>query len=181
MAKKPLPCPTVLRQLLRYEPETGKLFWKHRPQHWFPSKRGYSVWNARYANAEAFTSVDAYGYKHGNLFNVRTKAHRLIWAYSKGAWAEHDIDHINGVRDDNRIENLRAVTRSVNLRNTKIRQDNTSGHVGVSLMPKSGRWRARVQGQTIGIFGTIEEAIAARKAAEVAHGYHPNHGRKADT
>lgn len=180
MADRQLPPAGVLRQLLSYDPDTGKLFWKKRDRSWFSTNRGHAIWNARYSETEAFTCYDAYGYKQGNLFNRRTKAHRLIWAYENGDWPEHDVDHINGVRDDNRIANLRAVTRLANLRNCCVRSDNTSGIVGVDQKP-DGKWRARIGVKLVGTFATKDEAISARRAAEVAHGFHPNHGRKAAT
>jgi hypothetical protein len=74
--RKALPSPEVLRQLLRYEPETGKLFWLPRSEHWFRATSGRSAihacanWNARYAEREAFTSVDQNGYRVGTVLNV---------------------------------------------------------------------------------------------------------------
>src|SRR5690606_32051652 len=126
MATKPLPSPEELRQLLRYEPETGKLFWKERGAEHF--KDGYrtadgnaNIWNAHYAGKEAFTANGFGGYKISTIHNSSCNAHRV--AYSMF----HDvdihgkfIDHINGVTSDNRIKNLRLVTQKQNARNAKI-------------------------------------------------------------
>lgn len=179
MSEAKLPSADVIRQLLHYDPKTGKLWWRFRGREWFKSDRSFRTWNMCYAETEAFTCYDASGYRQGNLFNARTKAHRLIWAWVNGEWPKGDVDHINGVRDDNRIENLRDVTRAENLRNVRRRGDNTSGHVGVSLLPKTKRWRVRVGSVEIGSFATLEEAVQARKAAAAAHGFHQNHGRSA--
>ena len=79
MAKRQLPSPEALRQLLRYDPETGKLFWRDRhdmgPQ-----------WNGRYAGAEALGAVcKKDGYKRGNLGRSSLRAHRVIWAICHGS------------------------------------------------------------------------------------------------
>ncbi|MBU0368027.1 hypothetical protein, partial [Acinetobacter baumannii] len=83
MAKKPIPTPEELRQLLRYEPETGKLFWLPR-EPWRFEVRCTSAasvctrWNARYAGREAFTSISAQGYKQGGILRHQLSAHRVI-------------------------------------------------------------------------------------------------------
>ncbi len=109
--------------------------------------------------------------------------HRAIWELLRGAIpAGMEIDHINGDRADNRIENLRAVDRSVNLKNKRTTPPNATGHRGVSRLP-NGQFLARVwhggRAHRLGVFATAEQAAAARLAAEPAHDYHPNHGRNA--
>ncbi|WPZ05488.1 HNH endonuclease signature motif containing protein [Pelagerythrobacter marinus] len=189
MAKKPLPTPEQLRQLLRYEPETGKLYWRERPADLFqargkfPPEHGAKVWNARWAGAEAFTAVAKEGY-HVGAINFRTmRAHRVIWAIVYGAWPVGEIDHINGIRSDNRLCNLRVVSPSANRKNMKRRKDNPSGATGVYWWPTSRKWRVQIKScgerRHIGMFDTFEEAVAARKAAEAKHGFHRNHGRPA--
>jgi len=100
-----------------------------------------------------------------------------------GEWPKVDIDHINGRRDDNRWCNLREVTRKENCRNRKRPKTNTSGCIGVSQRENSGKWRAYINNDKnkrvyIGDFTSKEEAIAARKAAEIKYGYSPTHGRE---
>lgn len=191
MATKPLPSPEALRQLLRYEPETGKLFWLERCSAMFPdgsgrytADRSCRIWNIKYAGKEAITSIDpSLGYKKGSIWNVKCYAHRIVWALVDGSWPEHDIDHINGDRADNRWENLRAVTRKMNARNAKRRSTNTSGMMGVQWHTGNERWRAQimVDGKNIslGCYEKFEDACAARKAAERQYGFHENHGRAA--
>lgn len=68
------------------------------------------------------------------VISIKTKlyrAHRLAWFYCHGRWPNGDVDHINGNRSDNRIENLRESSRSENLCNSRVRKDNTSGARGV--------------------------------------------------
>ena len=91
------------------------------------------------------------------------------------------IDHINGDSFDNRIDNLRLITRAENSKNKKVAINNTSGHVGVLLCKKSNKWRAFINsnGNQIHV-GTYEDkakAVEARKQAEIKYGYHENHGR----
>jgi hypothetical protein len=165
--------PELLRKLLRYEPDTGKLFWLHRPREMFTLDREFKRWNNRYAGTEA--SYDrATGYRGAFVFRKSFSAHRLAWAIHYNEWPTGDLDHINGVRDDNRIANLRVVTRTENARNAKRRCTNKSGVTGVIWY--RGKWRAYIVTH-LGLFDTLEEAAAARKAEERRLGFHENHGR----
>jgi len=102
-------------------------------------------------------------------------AHRLAWFITHGYWPEYEIDHINGDREDNKLENIRDVTRTENARNTKLRVDNTSGHSGVSRHQRG--WKVTVSGKYIGYSECFGKAIAMRKGAEKSMEYHKNHGR----
>ncbi|TNE58629.1 MAG: hypothetical protein EP341_03165 [Sphingomonadales bacterium] len=181
MAKKELPDPKLLRKLLRYDPETGKLFWRERPRDIFTSDWYFRSWNTRFSGQEAFTAIDRDGYNVGKLLQRQMKAHRIIWCICYGEWPEDQIDHENGNRLDNRIENLREVSCAENLKNRKMPSTNKSGIMGVSWSNTKGKWRAEigVDGKhvTIGLFDTAKAASKARKAAEAAHNFHPNHGR----
>lgn len=173
MASKALPSPEVLRQLLRYEPDTGKLFWLERPPEIFAESR-YSaarlcaIWNTKFCGKEAFGTTDSDGYMVGRVFNTRIRAHRLIWAMVSGDWPDKEIDHIDGNPANNRLENLRLATRSQNEANKGIRSDNTSGAKGVSWVEKDGRWAARIKFEgrqhNLGYFQTRSDAEAAVSA-----------------
>jgi hypothetical protein len=181
MAIKPLPDPELLRKLLRYEPETGKLFWLPRLRNNFSTQRSFSTWNARYANQEGFTASTGKGYKLGRLGKQNYFAHRVAWAIHWGEEPKELIDHINGVRSDNRIDNLRCVGVVENMRNMPLRRDNKSGCTGINWSAADNKWIAgiRVNRRTIylGIFSSLDDAVAVRKAAEMKYGFHPNHGR----
>jgi len=186
MASKAQPCPTLLRQLLRYEPETGKLFWKPRPVWMFSDghrdKAGNcNNWNSHYAGKPAFTSMMRNGYRIGAVCNRSMLAHRVIWAMVSGQWPADQVDHINGDRQDNRLENLRAVSRADNNKNSKRPCTNTSGAIGVCKSPTRGKWLAQIKvgGQVfhLGTFERKSDAISARKKAERKYGFHKNHGR----
>lgn len=109
------------------------------------------------------------------------QAHRLAWLYVNGCTPPEDIDHINGFRDDNRIKNLRCVSRAENLRNQKTRKGNTSGVMGVYWNKKRKVWSAQIsiEGKNtyIGSYPYKFNAICARKSEENNLGYHENHGR----
>lgn len=181
MADKALPSPEVLRQLLRYEPETGKLFWLPRGAEWFPtndprgSQWSANRWNTRHAGTEALGTSNAIGYKTGCLLGQSFSAHVVIWALVSGAWPTGDIDHINMDIKDNRLSNLRLASRAENMRNKRARRDNKSGLKGVTLHEKTGKWMAKitVNGRSfyLGLFLTPELAHAAySEAALRLHG-----------
>lgn len=181
MAFKALPPAEVLRQLLRYEPETGKLFWLPRGAGMFPKPESAKGWNARFAGAEAFATDNGEGYMAGRINGKSLKAHRVVWALVHGEWPSGEIDHINGNPSDNRISNLRDVDRTENVRNSKRGKNNTSGVNGVGFDKRRSQWIAHICHKAkrihIGSFLTKDAALAARKAAEADLGYHPNHGR----
>jgi hypothetical protein len=182
---KNLPAPE-LRRLLRYDPTTGALYWRHREAKDFSCGHRTAVgnannWNSIYAGKVAFNVVNKKGHLGGKVLGVSALAHRVVWAMETGFWPIHTIDHINGCPADNRLEDLRDVTNAENHRNVKIQSNNKSGFHGVGFVPKTGRWRARIKVDkkeiTLGYFSTLDEAINARKVAEVRFGFHPNHGR----
>ena len=183
MAGKDLPTPDTLRELLSYDPGTGLLMWHPRPIEMFPDERTFKGWNTKYAGKEALTAVNDQGYRGGRIFCVCHNAHRVAWAVYHGAWPAKQIDHINGNKADNRITNLRDVSQTENLRNTVTYSTNTSGVCGVSWRKETCKWRAQItlRGKSchLGYFADFDDAVAARKAAEVKYGFHPNHGRPA--
>lgn len=174
MAKRADITPELCRQLLRYEPETGKLYWLSRSL--------YS-WTVAFAGKEAFTSVDNHGYRRGAILQVFFKAHRVIWAMNYNHWPDGEIDHIDGDRTNNRLANLRCVTTSQNQKNAKhSRRNSTSGVTGVYWNAADQRWRAQigVDGEklTLGSHLSLKDATAARRAAEIKYGFDPSHGKR---
>jgi hypothetical protein len=115
------------------------------------------------------------------LDGIMYKAHRLAWFYTYGKIPADQIDHIDGDGLNNRINNLRDVTSRQNSRNARLIWNSKSGTMGVSFCNEKGMWRARINTNSgrkhLGRFIDIEDAIAARKAAEIEYGYHENHGR----
>ena len=117
---------------------------------------------------------DRQGYIVTTLFKKPVKVHRLAWALHYGEWPKGQIDHINGDKSDNRIENLRVVSNLQNKQNIMPPVNNTSGYLGVSYHKKSGKFAAniKVDGKItyLGVFETPELAsIAYKEAKEKMH------------
>lgn len=174
-----------LNAVLRYEPTTGKLYWRERGIEYWAGKsqpeRVCKAFSTRFAGKEAFTYVCQDGYRIGQLPNGKLgKAHRVIWCMVTGVWPEF-IDHINGTRDDNRWSNLRSASRSDNMRNMKTYSTNLHGVAGVCWNKKSKKWVARIGVDKkliqLGFYTEFNDALAIRKAAERQYGFHENHGR----
>ena len=180
MAKRQLPSQEVLRQLLRYEPETGKLFWKERPEQMFSETVSRSRthacahWNSRHAGKEALYGINQ-GYKWGRIFGRPYLAHRVIWKMVHGYDPAEQIDHINGDRSDNRISNLREASALENGKNGGMRRNNSSGYKGVCWVERDRRWAAAItsDGKRISLGHhrcPTAAAVAYRKAAQRLHG-----------
>ena len=105
--------------------------------------------------------------------------HRLAWLYENGILPEF-IDHLNHNRSDNRILNLRSVTRQDNNMNQTLSKHNTSGVMGVSWHKRQQKWCAGIKVKYkkiyLGSFDDKNDAILARKEAELKYGFHDNHG-----
>jgi len=170
----------LLQEFLNYDPETGIFTWKERGSEYFPTHKDFRAWNGRFPGTTA-GSFDWGGYVVIRILSKDYKAHRLAWLYVNGEMPESETDHINGIRDDNRIYNLRMVSHRDNARNRKMPANNSSGCIGVSMLKKSGKWVARISVDGvyahIGLFDDWFEAVCARKSAENRYGYHENHGR----
>jgi len=150
-----------LRHFLNYNPGTGVFTWK-------VSRGGVKV-------GSQAGDVKASGYRYIAVSGKRYLASRLAWLFMEGYFPEHEMDHINRFRDDNRWENLRHVTKQCNARNSKRLNTNTSGITGVSWHKKTGKWRASavIDGEPkhLGLFRSFINAVKARWQAEVEHGW----------
>ena len=166
--------------LLRYDPETGKLFWLPRASGELDAmgRSKDALWNSRFAGKEAGALCPLRRRVVG-IYGKTYLAHRVIWFLVHGAWPI-EIDHINGDPSDNRIVNLRSVTGAENCKNRPKPANRSSKHIGVSIH-KKGRWQATctVNGKQIygGLYASEDEAVA--KAAQMRRdlNFHPNHGR----
>lgn len=150
-----------LKSVLEYREDVGELFWKvTRSQ------------NARKGSA-AGTDHNS-GYRAVHLCGKIYLSHRLIWAIMYGNWPINYIDHIDGNKKNNKLENLREASKSQNCQNSRVRKDSTSGSKGVNWHTRKKKWTVRVQANKarkfIGYFDTFEEAtIAAKMAQEELH------------
>ena len=151
-----------LRQVVEYDAETGVIIWKVSPSSKSPVGSVAGV-------------VNSAGYRILTIDGKKYLAHRLAWLYVHGVWPKEDIDHVNRVKTDNRLINLREATRTQNNINGRVRSDNKSGFTGVNWHNGSQKWRVTVHKDgkqfQVGMFDDIEEAAAAyKKAAAKLHG-----------
>lgn len=157
---------TDLKELLQYDPVTGEFFWKKNT-----SSRNLVGKPAGYTKGYVFIRIQ----------KKLHYAHRLAFLYMTGAFPKENVDHINGIRSDNRWINLRNASAQINKKNCAKYRNNTSGAFGVTWDARKNMWLVRVmvnyKSLHIGYFDTIEEAAQARKEAEMLHGFHSNHGR----
>ena len=149
---------------LAYNPNTGDF-------QWLVSKNGFH--GAIKVGAIAGTMKD--GYTQITCDQRFYRAHRLAWLFMTGSFPAtgFEIDHINGIRNDNRWSNLRLVTRSQNNMNSGKSVANKSGAKGVSMDKTINKWLARIQVNKkiiyLGHFESFEEAAKARKEAEAKY------------
>lgn len=147
----------------------GKLYWKIKPAR-------------RVEIGDLAGNPTSEGYLQIVYRGNRTTVHRIVWFMHNGNIPKDmELDHINHIRDDNRIENLRLVTKAVNAKNRRMNAKNTSGVSGVSWQTAKKKWISQIQvnGKNIylGRFKNFDDAVKARKAAELTHGFHANHGK----
>lgn len=156
MAKTDLPPIEVIIQSFRYDPETGRLFWKEdRPK---PSPHG------RYGRGEAFRQKLPAGYLQGRLGSRTLYAHRVAWAIHHGRWPQGEIDHINGDTGDNRIDNLREASRTQNQANRKAKGGASQYRGVIASISGINPWCAQIRhgGKTVHLGQFPTEADAAR-------------------
>jgi hypothetical protein len=156
------PSAEQFRVMLDYDPDTGILTWRHRPDH--PVQ-----WNAKWAGKQAGTFGD--GTVTLRIKRRPYKAHRIAWLLVHGEIPEADIDHINGDWRDNRIANLRLASRSQNNWNARLAKNNTSGFKGVTWDKKAEWWMAQIHYEKsphfLGYFKTPEQAHDAYREAAI--------------
>lgn len=167
ISKLPLTQDT-LKQLLYYCPETGLFTWLGRT-----SYRNYK--------GKVVCTKAKQGYILIGINSTRYNAHRLAFLYMLGKFPDNQVDHINGIRNDNSWINLREVTGQQNSANSKIRKDNTSGVKGISWYKRRDCWEASInldgKKHRVGYFKELKDAeIALRRFRELLHKEHTNHG-----
>jgi len=157
-----------LKSILHYNPSTGVFTWK------------CSIGRVTFGKVAGRLHHD--GYIVIGIDGKGYSAHRLAFLYMNGRMPSHHVDHINGTRNDNRWENLRAVAVGENHRNAKRQVRNKSGVTGVSWQKNMSKWQAYIclskKQIHLGFFLEKDSAIEARKSAEIRYGFHPNHGRE---
>lgn len=159
-----------LKELLHYDPETGNFIWIN------PSPYAHKVHPGSKAGYE-----NNNGYIEISISCKYYKSHRLAWLYIHGEMPSDQIDHINGIKNDNRISNLRQADNYQNCSNRPKDKRNTSGHKGIYWVPERAAWRVIIRfnwkAHSFGYFEDKDEAIKmANKAREELHKEFANHG-----
>ena len=144
-------------ELFYQDKETGTLHWKVSPA-------------IRVKPGDVAGHVDSVGYRIVEVNNRAYACHRVVWLMHYGSWPKQFVDHINRDKADNRIENLRDVSNTINCRNHALRKVNKSGHTGVHWHKALSKWTAQINvGKTkkhLGVYEDLEDAVKARKDAE---------------
>jgi hypothetical protein len=155
----PLPTQDRLQQLFLYRPDTGLFFWK--------------VTLGSRARAGDMAGSRSNGYIKIGVDGTQFSAHRLAWVYQYGAMADEgmDIDHIDGDKSNNKIQNLRLVSRAHNSQNRVVAQSSSRVRVlGVSSRKAIRRYSAQImigkKNKHLGYFDTVEEAHQAYLSAK---------------
>lgn len=155
-----------LKEVLFYNPETGVFIWLEKPNPYASIKLGVQAGGD---NGEGYWQININGESY--------YAHRLAWLYMEGYWPEHEVDHKNLIRDDNRWKNLRHVTTTCNNRNRPVFKSNTSGVTGVHWNKKDEKWMSKITVNKVriylGSFQSFNKAVKARWDAEVRYDF-PN-------
>ncbi|TNE46886.1 MAG: HNH endonuclease [Sphingomonadales bacterium] len=159
----------ILQESIIYDEMSGNLTWRFRPEAHFKADRYCRAWNAVWPGNPALNCLNGHGYLHGNFMGKNMPAHVAAWAIYHGAFPEQQIDHINRIRTDNRISNLRDVSHISNCKNTSISRKNTTGIKGV-YADKSG-FIVRVGKEYIGHYKNLDDAAMARASAAKERGY----------
>lgn len=152
------------QQLFAYDPETGVVVWKVDR-----GNRGRIKAGTR-AGSKCTT-----GYREIRVNRRPVMEHRVAWFLYHGFLPPCQLDHINRVRDDNRICNLRLALENAhhNNQNRAVGKNSSSGVKGVMWYPCRNKWivRIKVKGRSIyiGLFEKFDDAVAARKAAEIKY------------
>jgi hypothetical protein len=136
-----------IKRLLNYDPDTGKFTWK-------------ITVNSRAPAGSVAGCINPDGYRQIRVAGIVYKAHRLAWLYVTGKFPLNGVDHINGDRMDNRIDNLRDVSHRENHQNTKFHRNGRL--FGTSFHKQSKKWEARIRVRDkriyLGSFDTEQEA-----------------------
>ena len=166
-----------LLECLNYNPETGALIWKHRPENHFKNEHGYKTWNAKFAHKTAGSLHKSTGYIRISIDYKTYRAHRLAYFHYYGYMPENGLDHKERIRNDNRIEKIREASQQCNIRNAGMLKNNTSGVKGVSFNTRAKKHQAYIKVNMkkvhLGFHKEFDDAVMARWKGEVKYKF-PN-------
>lgn len=151
---------SYIKSIFNYDPDSGVITFRH--------------------SRKPLSTMSTNGYLVARLGNEFFMSHRIAWVIINGMIPEGvEVDHMDGDKLNNRIENLRLVSHSVNMKNVGKRKSNTSGVTGVTIT-KSGKYRARVKSNGVYILNasceTLEEAASLVKKVRLENDFTDRHG-----
>lgn len=174
MKVREYPSYEYLNMILSYNSDTGELIWKERPRWMFKADWSHKHFNKKFSGKLAYGKSGT-GYQHIGIFGTRYLSHIICWILYHWKQSDKEIDHINRVKTDNRICNLREVEPYKNCQNKDIRSDNTTGVSGVTRSARDKKFYSRItiKGKRIflGTFEDINEAISERLKAELKYNF----------
>lgn len=129
-----------IRKLLRYDPATGHLYWREGAD-------GPGGARKRKPGKIAGWVDPTTGYRRVTIDLKVWRSGRLAWLLHTGEWPKGEVDHWNGIRDDDRWSNLRDAVDGQNAQNRAMNRNNTSGFMGVYFNPQTGKWRAQINAE----------------------------------
>lgn len=176
-----------VRELFDYDSQQGLLIWKERPVEDFKREQDWKSWNTRFCG-KVFGTIKIFGKnktrphkrRYGTYSGKMHLHYRLVWLYHNKK-APKILDHIDQNPLNDKIENLRPSSPVHNQRNTKMRVNNTSGITGIYWVKRDNKWCSKimVKGKYthLGYFTDKQDAIKARKEAELKYDFDPSHGK----
>ncbi len=175
-----LPSVDYLRACFAYDPETGVLTWRERPREHFKNDGAWRYCNNRLAGRSA-GSITSEGYVSIHVAGCRYQAHRIAWLIHYGKAPKDQIDHVDQVKSNNALCNLREATNTDNQKNTPLHKNSFSGTTGVTWYRPTRKWLATIKSNGkrihLGYFSNKKDAEAARLAAEGRLGFSRLHGQ----
>jgi hypothetical protein len=167
----------LIREYFTYDPESGIVSYRKAPKY----HEKYVGKEAGKIKPNTYKGVQTNQYRSLVFFNKDYLVHHIAWFLHHGSWPTEQIDHIDGNGINNKIKNLREATSAQNCQNRRQQPNESTGITGVTKRRDCDRYQATIEAKRkyyhLGIFPTLEEAIEARRAAELKyHGaYSVNH------
>jgi len=161
-----------LKELLSYDHETGDFTWRENISR--TARVGFVAGSVSIVKGKSYIRI--------GIAERKWLAHRLAFLYITGSFPVDQVDHIDGNGLNNKWDNIREASKTENGRNQRLHRNNTSGTSGVCWMKRTGKWMAQIRlgklRKYLGCFTNKDDAIAAKKAAEIANNFHENHGQE---
>ena len=161
----------LIARFISYDSQTGDLTMLPRPREAFKSDSEFKRWNTKFANKKV-TNTHRSGYIRVIVNRQQYFAHRVAWFLYYGSWPESILDHVNRIRSDNRIVNLRLADYELNaLNRTRAGKSKSKSKYRGVVLHRTGKWQAQItvknRNKYLGLYATELEAKKAFDIAEL--------------